>query len=148
MKEQPRLSAREKMMRLLARRDHSEQEIRSKLRRFFEKVEIDQAIELAKQKKWLITPDKLSQNMAEMLHRKGKGYLFIVNYLKLKGLPAITRDLDREVEKAREFVLRFWQKDDLADATQKEKMKLFRQLKNRGFDGETIQSVFRKLRLK
>ena len=119
-------------MDYVARRDHSEKELRQKLRLRFSQDEIDQAIEFAKQKKWLASTDEellmFSCKVAEALHRKKKGIVYINHYLKKKGLPPIKKDLDRELEKAR----------SLLGAKKLQPQKAQRFLSSRGFDFETI----------
>ena len=133
----PPRSARNTMMDLLARRDHSEKELRNKLKiREFSDQEITRAIEFAREKSWL--PNNESQNeqfslrMAQGLHRKNKGILYINDYLKKKGLPHIKKDSELELDKALSV---------LENKKLKEKMKIGRFLMSRGFDSETVRQA-------
>jgi regulatory protein len=125
-------SAIDKTMDYVARRDHSEKELRQKLSLRFSSEEIDKAIEFAKQKKWLASTDDellvFSLKVAEALHRKKKGINYINNYLKKKGLPPIKKDSERELEKAR----------SLLGLKKLQLQKAQRFLSSRGFDFETI----------
>ena len=61
----PQLSlsdAKKKIMDFVARRDHSEKELRKKLSLRCEPKIVDQAIEWAKEQNWLAQPEVLSEN--------------------------------------------------------------------------------------
>lgn len=133
------MSAYDKIIYYLSRRDHSEKELVQKMRRKYSVEEIQQALAKAKAKNWITPPDRLSQKMAESLHRKLKGHMLILKTLKEKGLPPIVRDLQLEVEKAADYLqkyLRIKAKRVTADI-----QKLQRALLQRGFDSETIRKV-------
>lgn len=105
-KSKPPRSARNKMMDFLARRDHSEKEIRKKLKeREFTPEEIEKAITYGRENNWLPNSEseatKLSEQMARGLHHKNKGIIYINHFLSQKGLPPISTDEDLEIEKAR-----------------------------------------------
>lgn len=125
-------------MDLLARRDHSERELRQKLSKHFSTELIDQAIEHFKERGWLPNTQEqtleLSQKVAGSLHRKKKGLLYINQYLQQKGLPPIAMDESLELEKANALV-----KNKLAKAQDRDKLGRF--LKSRGFDNSTIRKV-------
>lgn len=129
-------SARNKMMDLLAQRDHSEKEIRTKLKqREFSPEEIDAAIEYGKTNKWL--PDSaeglqaLAEKAANALHRKGKGIIYINHFLKQKGLPPVKSDFSQELEKALSLIKN----------KKGEKAKIGRFLLSRGFEQSVVRKV-------
>lgn len=139
-----RFATQKKVMDLLARRDHSEKELRKKLRERFPDDEdtlnaIENAIQFAKDNNWLGDPQDLAHRMADMLHRKNKGIQYINNYLRDKGLPSVAADREAELEKALEIVKG---KYDLEHKlTREEKAKVGRFLMSRGFDSETVRKV-------
>lgn len=132
-------TARNTMMDYLARRVHTEKELRQKLSQKFEEGEVDQAIEFAKQKSWLAPNEQaeaeLSASVAESLHRKGKGILFINEYLEQKGLPPIPEDESLEKEKALELLKAKLKNADADHA------KLGRFLVSRGFSMDVVRKV-------
>lgn len=132
-------TARNKMMDLLARRDHSEKELRQKLKeRDFSPEQIDTALEYAAQNGWLRPPAELSEKVAEELHRKLKGIIFINNYLEEKGLPKVAQDPEVELEKARTIM-----KNKLGGETSEfnDLQKIGRALQARGFTSDIIRKV-------
>jgi len=146
-KRRPPMSARNKMMDLLARRDHSEKEIRQKLKIRFPVEEIDRAIEYGKKHKWL--PDsvedlqKLAEKIATVLQRRGKGRIYINQYLAKKGLPSVQMDAREELEKALSLVENKFSDLEGLDREQKakKKEKIGRFLLARGFDMGTVRKV-------
>lgn len=146
----PPRSARNKMMDLLARRDHSEKEIRTKLKeREFSQDEIETAIRYGRENKWLPdTPDenlKLAQRMATGLHRKNKGIQYINHFLKQKGLPPISLEQDVELEKAQQLIEnKFSGKLPVTrEERAKRKAHIGRFLLSRGFTMDTIRKVIK-----
>ncbi len=166
-----RLYAKKKVMDLVARRDHSEKELRTKLHTYFKRNfqyrqrlakkqghdlteeftaqqqeiadAIDEAITFAKTQNWICAPADLSEKMAQMLHRKNKGIGYINNYLKTKGLPCVANDHNLELEKAMALV-----KNKYSDFSKlpyeqkkKEQAQVARFLASRGFDSETVRKV-------
>lgn len=136
----PTRSARNKLMDLLARRDHSEKELRTKLKqRDFTSEEIEQAISDARERKWLATPAEIGAKYADSLHGKNKGIHYINHHLQAKGLPTIPMDSDLELEKARRLVEN---KFSAADGLSKTELaKVGRFLVSRGFDAETVRKI-------
>lgn len=163
--------AKKKVMDLVSMRDHSEKELRTKLKEYFRRniqyrkrlakkqnkeytedtpenqaeiqAAIDGAIEFAKNNKWLGDPEVLSGKMAGILHRKNKGISYINNKLKEKGLPPVTSDRDLELEKALALVKNKY--SDFAALSyaekRKEQARVARFLAARGFDSETVRKV-------
>lgn len=139
-----RQAAKRKVMDLLARRDHSEKELRQKLREKFSDEEdlgkvIDEAIDFAKDNNWLGDPTALALQMADILHRKKKGIHYINNYLREKGLPSVESDRDFELEKALSIVKNKY--DENYEFSREDKAKVGRLLVSRGFDSETVRKV-------
>lgn len=144
MSESLNLVVRRKMMDMFARRNHSEDEIRQKLRTKFHAEEdieaaIEDAIQYAKKNRWLGDPSDLSQDLADTLHRKNKGAEYINNVLKEKGLPTIQADHQQELEKAKLLVReKFSDADNIA---RDDKPRVARFLASRGFDEEIIRTI-------
>lgn len=133
-------SAQRLVMDMISRREHSEVELRDKLRqKEFSSEEIEIALEKAKEKKWITSPEQASQSFAELLHRKNKGIEFINSQLQEKGLPAISRDENLELEKAESLVKTKYSR--FSEFSEVEKIKVMRFLASRGFDSSTIQKV-------
>jgi len=165
------LYAKKKVMDLVALRDHSEKELRTKLREYFRRnlqyrkrlaqkqhreftedteenqreiqAAIEGAIDFAKEQGWLGDPENLSRKMAQTLHRKNKGLGYINNYLKEKGLPPVGDDRDLELEKALALVKNKY--SDLSglsfEEKRKEQARVARFLAARGFDSEIVRKV-------
>jgi len=129
----------ERLGRYLARRDHSELELKQKLRRFHAASSVEEAVARARRNRWLAEPEILAQRLSESLHLKGRGHNYIKNYLRKRGLPQIPLDFDREVEKGRQLLQTKFGKVDTF--TYSEKPKVYRFLRNRGFDERTIWHV-------
>lgn len=139
----PRKTARNRVMDLLARRNHSELELRQKLQDDYPTAEIDAAIEFARESKWLLPADELSERVAGSLGRKRKGHRYISQFLKKKGLPPVAKDLDAEIEKGRDIVRTKMARKLASEGhiDYEDTKKVYRLLANRGFDDETIRRV-------
>lgn len=133
-------SARHKIMDLLARRNHSELELRQKLSRDYTEDDIADAIAFAQESKWMAPPEELSIRVAEELGRKCKGHRYINQFLKAKGLPPVEKDTVSELRRASEIVATKMRKPGPYDHD--EQKKIHRLLANRGFDDDTIRRVF------
>ena len=132
------------MMDMIARRDHSEKELRTKLKDKFGDAEdgmeaVEAAIEYAKENKWLGDPADLSRRMADMLHRRHKGIVYINHYLREKGLPSVDVDRDLELEKALDLVKNKYREEQEFDRAEKARVARF--LASRGFDSDTVRKV-------
>ncbi len=136
-------SARNKMMDYLARRDHSEKELRKKLKDKFTPEEIDRAIAYGKTEGWIPNSEEgiqaLAEKTAATLRRKGKGTLYINNYLREKGLPRVAPNPSEELEKARELAHNKF--SDISKMDRKEKGKVARFLISRGFGLDIVRKV-------
>ena len=86
----------------LARRSHSEKELKEKLRqKGFESSIAEHAIQYAREQNWMDDPYELSEKVYKEWDRKSKSHSWILNYLSEKGLPTeISKDVEREKEKA------------------------------------------------
>lgn len=135
----PRKSARDKLMDYLARRDHSEFELRKKLSFTYTATEVDNAIQFARENRWLAEPDELSSRVTEQLNRKNKGARYIEKFLRSRGLPGTAKDPDEELRKARELIQVKLNKQPPYEFA--EQVKIHRFLAYRGFDEETIRKV-------
>lgn len=129
------------VMDLISRREHSEKELKQKLKkREFSNEEIEKALLKAKDHAWLGKPDEVASRFANQLHRKNKGIHFINKTLNEKGLPPVSRDEILELEKAKKLVKAKYTR--FSDFTKEEKLKVMRFLASRGFDSSTIRKVF------
>ncbi len=144
----PQLSlsdAKKKIMDFVARRDHSEKELRKKLSLRCEPEVVDQAIEWAKEQNWLAKPEVLSEKFAEQLSRRGKGIRKINQKLKDLGLGAVKADKDAELEKAKRLVLNKWSSEDFRglsfQESQKLKAKIMRYLIARGYESDVVSNI-------
>lgn len=144
LKPNTQLAAKRKTMDLIARRDHSEKELRKKLcEKFADEQDglkaIEEAITYAKENNWLGDPLTLAHRFGDMLHRRNKGIYYINNYLKGKGLPALEMDRALELEKAWRIVKNKYEED--YKFSREEKVRVGRLLASRGFDSETVRKV-------
>jgi len=130
-----------KLMIYVSQRNHSVKELRAKLRRFYEDEHIDLAISRAETHGWLMKPEELALQASLTLHRKKKGFQFIRQFLKEKGLPEVAKDPLIEIEKAEKLLSKF--KFPLSWA-QESKARQF--LSRRGFDFETISATLRQMK--
>jgi regulatory protein len=141
----------EKALLLLARRDHSREELRRKLQaRAFTPEEIEKALEWLEERK-ILDDLRYAQNLAIFLSKeKLLGPQRVNQKLFQKGIPA---ELAKEaMEKADELLaarerLRIAMRKKLKDRTleqifPEEKTKLARYLRQRGFSWEDIWEVF------
>lgn len=136
-------TARKKVMDLLAKRAHSELELRAKLEADFHQDDIDDAIEAAVDNKWLVDPQELSETLASELRRKNKGLHHINQVLESKGLPPVSEDSEQELEKAKQLLTSKFGHDFASEAPFPEALaaKAQRLLMSRGFDEDTISKL-------
>ena len=128
------VSADMKIMNYLARRDHSEAELRQKLARSYEREEIDAAIERAKESSWWPDPEVLAERTVASLLGRGKGAFYIRQYLSQKGLPPKEVPADVEFQAAIDMIERKFLIEESPE-------KVMRMLKNRGFRDGTIWKI-------
>jgi regulatory protein len=127
------------LIRILSRRDHSVLELTQKLSRWYTDDAVKAALQKAEEYRWLKAPEDLARNYSEVLHRKGKGHSALVRELKKRGLPAVDRNSEREVEKARALLAKKFPRKAKLDI--KERQKAYRLLAYRGFDSDTIRAA-------
>lgn len=138
-REKSKPSANEKLMDYLARRNHSELELRQKLLKTFSQEEVERALQIARENRWLLPDTELSAQVANELHRKNKGLRFINQFLKTKGLPPVQKDSQEELRKAQSILKAKLAKFQSFDYEVKKRAQ--RLLANRGFDEETIRAA-------
>jgi regulatory protein len=123
----------------LARRDHSEKELRTKLEQKFSSEATEWALTQALDRNWLLAPKELSHKVTARLHEKLKGHLYIRGYLQQKGLPSPDIDQDIEKQKAQQLLeQKFGSKDNF---TFTQKQKAYNYLRQRGYEDNTIRRV-------
>ena len=107
-------SAYDRLVDYLARRDHSERELRDKLRKAeHPDHEIEAAIEEARARKWLPDESVLATREADRLARQGKSPQQIRVWLSKKGLPTSglqTLLTENEEQSAYKTALKAWAK--------------------------------------
>lgn len=144
----PLPEAKKKIIDYVANRDHSEAELRTKLENHFAPALIDQAMNWARDQKWLAKPEVLTEKVADQLHRRGKGIHSINQSLEAKGLPTTQSDFETEFAKARKLVFAKWAASDFNGldfkSAQKLQVKIMRFLSQRGFDEDIIGQVLEK----
>jgi len=144
-------TARNKMMDLLALRDHSEKEMRKKLLQKFTPEEVETAITYGRENGWLPNSEaeemKLAGKAADTLHRKKKGIRYINSKLLEMGLPEVESNSDVELEKALNLVKNKYQSnsDKTFAERQKWRGKVGRFLISRGFETEIAKAVISEL---
>ncbi|WP_413576870.1 regulatory protein RecX [Bdellovibrio sp. HCB290] len=137
-------TAKRKIMDLIARRNHSEKELRTKLHGKIADEDggleaIDEAIAHAKKNNWLEDPTELAHRLADTLHRRHKGIEYINNYLNEKGLPSVEADSALELKKALEVITNKFTED--FKFSREDQARVGRLLTSRGFDSETVRKV-------
>lgn len=138
-----RLRAQKRMMDYVAARDHSEKELRQKLKAWFAPEDVESAIEYGKLHRWIPQTiednQNLSARMAQGLHRKSKGWIAINHKLQEKGLPPLARNEELELEKAKSLIQSKYKSVQSFDL--KTRAKMMRFLMSRGFDNDTIRKT-------
>ncbi len=141
------MSARNKAMDLLARREHSAYELRQKLKqREFDSDEIELALEVLQQKK-LQSDARFTESYTNHRVNAGLGPVKIVHELRQKGvdsviidehMSALSNDWNELLERQR---IKKYGQEIPTDYAQK--MKQARFLQNRGFSPESVMRLFR-----
>lgn len=108
------ISAYDRLIQLLSRRDHSERELRTKLARAeHSEEEISAAVEVARNRKWLPDESVLATREAGRLARIGKSPQQIRSWLIKKGLPTsglAAEFAENEAESAYKTAAKVWSK--------------------------------------
>lgn len=136
-----------KLFDLLSRRDYSIKELRQKLsQKAFDAVSIERAIQWADERRYIRPAQELSQALAQQLLQRGKGRMYIQQYLKKRGLPVVEEfDKNTELHKALEFARQRAKRVATLDRAAREK--IGRQLVTRGFPLDVVRTViYEKLR--
>lgn len=127
------------LIRHLGLRDYSEKELREKLSQKYTDDVVEFTVQQARNNGWLASPQKLATRTAQLLQRKGKGFLYIENYLMEKGLPSVTRNDDLELTTARLAIEKKF--GDLKNWNFEKTGKITRFLQGRGFESSIISKV-------
>lgn len=139
--------AKKKLMDFVARRDHSEKELRKKLSLRCEADVVEKTLIWAQEQNWLTAPEKLKTQFAEQLSRRGKGVRKINQKLKELGLDTVKSDKDSELAKAKKLVLPKWSSADFEGLDYKEsqklKAKIMRFLITRGYESDIISLILK-----
>lgn len=130
---------------LLARREHSEQELIQKLQqREFVEQDITQAVAVLLEKKYL-SDDRYAQSVCRHRANKGYGWRYIANELKQKGVcSTIIHDLHKncEIDWYLQAELAYNKRFGIKTiCDQKDKAKRIRFLQYRGFSTEETMTV-------
>ena len=141
-----RVSARQKAMDLLARREHSEQELRQKLKsRGYDSDTVEDAI-LSLRQDGLLSDERFAESYVHHRYNAGMGPIRIRYELRQKGISVALADAYLETFSGRwdELMRQLRQRkygatipDDYA-----ERMKQARFLQNRGFSPESVMRLF------
>ena len=126
-------------MRALARRDHSEKELRQKLGRYYDPPAIEAAMAKARDHGYLRAPQELAEKAVRALLRRKKSAGYIQRFLKTRGLPTSEIAADQEAENARAYVERRF--GPAAELSFDQKKKAAMALKTRGFSTNVIKTV-------
>ncbi len=137
--------AKKKLMDFIARRDHSEKELRQKLSLRCAAEVVEKTLAWAQAQKWLTPPEKLKTQFAAQLARRGKGILKINQKLKELGLETVKSEQSAELEKAKKLVLAKWSTADFKGLAykdaQKLKARIMRFLAARGYESNIISLI-------
>jgi regulatory protein len=128
---------RARALRLLARREHSRQELERKLAPHAESSEAVQGLVARLKERNQLSEERFAEERARVLSRK-YGAARIRQDLKAKGVDAATIDRissDGELERARAILARKYRNPA---ATREERAKRMRFLQSRGFSSEII----------
>lgn len=139
----------EKTIDYLSRRDHSSKELRDKLnKKKFDKDLIEKCIEWVAERGYMRPPQELSQTLSQQLSQRGKGRLYILQYLKERGLPPPeSLDQEMELQNALELAQRELKQkhcNDPSSATRLDRAtreKIGRKLMSRGFPLDIVRKV-------
>lgn len=123
----------------MARRDHSEKELKTKLSRYYDKSSIEAALERARSHGYLRPPEELSEKAVRALLRRKKSAGYIRQFLKTRGLPASEIAEEAETNNARAYLERRF--GAARDLVYDEKKKAALALKARGFSTTVIKAV-------
>lgn len=128
---------------ILARRDHSEKELREKLSRFFPPDLIETVVSEARERRWLAPPEELARSAARSWGRTQKSAQYIREQLKKRGLPEVAFDAEDELAKMKTLLRRKFRFTDpeTMNLNDEDRLKARRLLKSRGFTDDLIRKV-------
>lgn len=139
--------AKKKLMDFVARRDHTEKELRKKLSLRCDADVVEKTLAWAQEQNWLAAPEKLKTQFADQLSRRGKGIRKINQKLKELGLETVKSDKNSELLKAKKLVLAKWSAADFKNLdykeTQKLKAKIIRFLITRGYESDVVNTILK-----
>lgn len=139
--------AKKKLMDFVARRDHTEKELRKKLSLRCDAETVEKTLAWAKEQNWLASPEKLKTQFAEQLSRRGKGVRKINQKLKELGLDTVKSDKESELAKAKKLALAKWSASDFKGLdfkeAQKLRAKIMRYLITRGYESDVVSSILK-----
>ena len=126
-------------IKLLSRKDYSEEELKVKLLKYHEKEEVENLLIKFKQKR-LIDDRKLAENVVGNCFRRGKGIFYIESVLRRRKLPETIIssiksmfDFQREYKIAEKYFLR--------NTGKKKFSSLIFNLKGKGFSFRTLKEL-------
>jgi SOS response regulatory protein OraA/RecX len=145
MDEKRKAYLKNRLWDLLTLRDHSEQELKQKLRSKVTQEELQFLLELAKDYRLIPTSCEEKQNLAQRVfqsyHKKKMGSLKIQQKLKEKGLPTVSVNSEEELTLAKQLLT------TRRSRSQKTltKPQLFRYLLGKGFPSHIVQKALNEL---
>lgn len=135
-----RLKAIDKIAYYLGARDHSEHELRQKLKRRYTEEEIDAALAEADARRWLMPPEQLAQKTILRLQRNKKSAAYIAAQLRKLRLPPATIDAQADLEIACQLLRRKYGSGKLS---WDDKQQAGRYLQYRGFKPQIIRQAIK-----
>jgi regulatory protein len=130
--------ALDSVARFLAMRDHSQHELKTKLKRRFEEPLVEAVVAEAEARGWLIPEERIAENLVAALERRGKSFAYIQLQLRKRRLPVPAMNSENEIEKARQLLVKKFGEEKLS---YEDKAKAFRFLKYRGFPDSAIRKA-------
>lgn len=139
--------AKDKVMDLIASRDHTLKEIEKKMKLRCEHETLKQLLEWVSVQSWLPSEEALQEQFVRALGRRKKGQNYINQKLKEVGLKTVKILPEIELEKALELLKIKWDPTEFAGLQfkelQKQKAKVIRFLAGRGFDLSTASQAYK-----
>ncbi|MBK9294350.1 MAG: regulatory protein RecX [Oligoflexia bacterium] len=135
-----------KVLRLLTKRDHTVLEMKRKLKQYylFNTSDFEAAIEWVKNLGYLPNEAAMATKWTQNLRSQGRGRRFIQGKLKAKGLKVENlKDDEEELAAARIFLQKKLKNNSLKELSFKDKQALMRKLTTRGFSVSVVRDLFR-----
>jgi len=137
---------------LLARRDHTRQELLEKFKRARKKADhqvMEEVLNKLESKNYLKSPAEIAGNLIEQYRRQRKGSRWIEQKLKTKGIVLNSEekkdllvDPEADLAAAREFVMKKF-KTLGPFKEQKERARVIRALSSRGFPNDVVFKIIK-----